>query len=69
MTDHVEQRAGGRRLRLAVGQLGAEELGDALEQRLRERVEVERLVRYVVGPSIAVHTGLGTVGAVFVPVG
>ena len=45
-----------------------DDLADELEAALRERVEVERLVRYVVGPSVAVHTGLGTVGCVFHPV-
>jgi fatty acid-binding protein DegV len=28
---------------------------------------VSELLRYEVGPSIAAHTGLGTVGAVFAP--
>lgn len=68
MATHVEQQAGGRALRVAVGQLGAPALAGELEQALRRCVEVTQLVRYVVGPSIAVHTGLGTVGAVFVPV-
>ena len=68
MASYVEQQADGRALRLAVGQLGAPALAEELEQALRECVEVTQLVRYVVGPSIAVHTGSGTVGAVFVPV-
>jgi len=68
MTDYVVAAAGGRRLRVGVGDLGAGDLADELEAALRERVEVERLVRYVVGPSVAVHTGLGTVGCVFHPV-
>lgn len=69
MAGYVEQAAGGRLLRIGVGQLGEAGLADSLEAALRDRVQVERLVRYVVGPSIAVHTGLGTVGAVFLPVG
>lgn len=67
MAGYVEQQSGGSRLRIGVGQLGAPELSAALEAALRDRLRVEELVRYVVGPSIAVHTGLGTVGAVFVP--
>lgn len=67
MVDYVVSRADGRRLRLAVGELGATALSDELEQALRDRVEVEQLVRYVVGPSVAVHSGLGTVGCVFHP--
>lgn len=67
MARYVAEQAGGRRLRIGVGHLGAPELADDLGAALRDRVRVEELVRYVVGPSIAVHTGLGTVGAVFVP--
>lgn len=67
MADYVVAQAAGRRLRVGVGQLAALELADALEVELRARVEIEQLVRYVVGPSVAVHTGLGTVGCVFHP--
>ena len=68
MAAYVVAAAAGRRLRLGVGHLGAVDLADALEAQLRARVQVEELVRYVVGPSIAVHTGVGTVGCVFLPV-
>jgi DegV family protein with EDD domain len=67
MAGYVEEHSGGSPLRVGVGQLGAPELAAALEAALRDRLRVEELVRYVVGPSIVVHTGLGTVGAVFVP--
>lgn len=67
MTAHVASQAAGRRLRVGVGHLAAADLADALERALREAVELEELVRYDVGPSIAVHTGLGTVGCVFTP--
>ncbi|MDP9164972.1 MAG: DegV family protein [Actinomycetota bacterium] len=65
MADRVQARAQGRRLRVGVGHLAAGHLAAALEAALRERVEIEQLVRYDVGPSVAVHTGLGTVGCVF----
>ena len=68
MTAYVVAAAAGRRLRLGVGHLGAGDLADELEAALRSEVEVEQLVRYVVGPSIAVHSGVGTVGCVFLPV-
>lgn len=67
MAAYVVEQAAGRRLRIGVGHLGAGQLADALEAALRGDVEVEQLVRYVVGPSVAVHTGLGTVGCVFHP--
>ena len=68
MAAYVVEASAGRRLRLGVGDLGATDLADLLETELRARVEVEELVRYVVGPSIAVHSGVGTVGCVFLPV-
>lgn len=67
MVGYVAAAATGRQ-RIAVGHLAAAGLADALEAALRERVEVEELVRYDVGPSVAVHSGLGTVGCVFHPV-
>jgi len=68
MANYVVEQSAGRRLRVGVGQLAAAPLADALEAALRDRVDVEQFVRYVVGPSVAVHTGLGTVGCVFHPV-
>lgn len=68
MTSYVVEQTAGARLRIGVGHLLAVELADALEAALRDRCDVEQLVRYDVGPSVAVHTGLGTVGAVFHPV-
>lgn len=68
MVAYVVDRAQGRQLRLGVGHLAALGLADALEAALRAQVDVEQLVRYDVGPSVAVHTGLGTVGCVFHPV-
>lgn len=65
MTAYVVERSAGLPLRVGVGDLGAPQLADALEQGLRRALRVEQLVRYVVGPSVAVHTGVGTVGCVF----
>ena len=41
----------------------------ALEDRLRAAPEVRQLVRYRIGPSVGAHTGPGTVGTMFAPVG
>lgn len=68
MVDRVVVQGAGRRLRIGVGHLAAAQLADQLERELVRRVDVEQLVRYDVGPSVAVHTGLGTVGCVFHPV-
>ncbi len=62
---YVVERAAGRPLRIGVGYLGAGDLAAELEGSLRERLVAVELVRYVVGLSIAVYTGLGTVGCVF----
>ncbi len=68
MVDYVLAHAGGRRLRVGVGHIGADEVANALEAALRERGDLEVLVRYDMGPSVAVHTGLGTAGCCFHPV-
>jgi DegV family protein with EDD domain len=68
MVEQVVKQAQGQRIRLGVGHLAATELADQLEAALRERVQVEQLIRYSMGPSVAVHVGLGTVGCVFYPV-
>ena len=65
---YVVDQAAGARLRIGVGQLAALVLADALEEALRGCCDIEQLIRYDVGPSVAVHTGLGTVGCVFHPV-
>ena len=46
---------------------GAAALWQALEERLDGAPEVSEVVRYRVGPSVAVHTGPGTAGAFFYP--
>jgi DegV family protein with EDD domain len=67
MASYVATTATGR-LRVGVGHIGAVEVADALEAALRERCDVAELVRYDMGPSVAVHTGLGTAGCCFHPV-
>ncbi len=62
---------GPRRLRVGVAVADAETLPvvESLEEVLRAAPEVAELVRYRVGPSVGVHTGPGTVGAMYYPVG
>lgn len=59
--------AGGTRMRvgISVADAGALPLREALEQRLVGAPEVADLVRYRVGPSVGVHTGPGTAGAMW----
>ncbi len=59
--------AAGPSLRVGVGLSDASSrpLVVALEDRLRNALEVIDLVRYRIGPSVGAHTGPGTVGAMF----
>jgi len=59
----------GQSLRVGVGtaDTATDDLGQALEDRLRGQPAVLDLVRYRVGPSVGAHTGPGTAGAVFYP--
>ncbi len=61
--------AGGSRLRvgISIADAAAASLWQALEDRLRDAEEVTELVRYRVGPSVGVHTGPGTAGAMWYP--
>lgn len=54
-------------LRVGVGDADAAEGADALLGALRDLPQVAEAVRYTVGPSVAAHTGAGTIGAVFHP--
>lgn len=58
---------GGRRLRvgISIADRAAEPLWQALEDRLAGMAQVAELVRYRVGPSVGVHTGPGTAGAMW----
>jgi DegV family protein with EDD domain len=66
MATYVTDRVGERRLRVGVGDAEAGELARELTLALERRPEaVAEVVRYEIGPSIAAHTGIGSVGAVF----
>lgn len=65
MAEFVHEHAAGRELRVGVGDARAEEAAVALVTTLRRQPEVVEVVRYEVGPSVVVHTGVGTVGACF----
>lgn len=69
MADYVRERTGGRPHRAGVGQVGAEEIGDDLTAELGSLPEIIEIVRYDIGPSVGAHTGLGTAGCVFFPLG
>ena len=56
-------------LRVGVGDADAEEAAVTLLAALSALPNVAETTRYTVGPSVAVHTGAGTVGAVFHPLG
>lgn len=60
-------RAWGTNLRvgLSIADAGAAPLWQALEDRLAQAPEVIDIVRYRVGPSVGVHTGPGTAGAMY----
>ncbi len=74
LDDAIETMAGyiadyrpDRWLRVAVGDAQANEAAEALEHAVARLGNVAEVVRYSVGPSVAAHTGTGTVGAVFYP--
>ena len=69
MATYIETRALGHRQRIGVGDAGADDLALALIARLERGDCVGELVRYAIGPSVGAHTGTGTVGAVFFPLG
>lgn len=62
-------QAGGDALRVAVGvaDRGAGPTADALVDRLVDAPQVAEMIRYRIGPSVGVHTGPGTAGAVYYP--
>lgn len=61
------ERVGGARgpLRVGVGHADAPEAAAALEAALRSLPDIAEIVRYLVGPSVAAHTGAGTFGVVY----
>ncbi len=55
------------RLRIGVGDADAGAVVDELVAELRRRRPDDDIIRYVVGPSVAAHAGMGTFGVVFHP--
>lgn len=55
------------RLRVGIGHADSPGSADELDRSLRALPNVAETVRYLVGPSVAAHTGAGTFGAVFHP--
>lgn len=66
MVERVGEAAGP--LRVGVGHADAPDDAAALEASLRSLPQVAEVTRYVVGPSVAAHTGAGTFGAVYHPI-
>ncbi len=66
----LDDAAAGSPLRvgISIADAAAAPLWAALEQRLAGRPGIADLVRYRVGPSVGVHTGPGTAGAMWYPV-
>ena len=69
MAEFVTRSGTGLRVGISVADAGAAPLWQALESRLVRAPEVIDVVRYRVGPSVGVHTGPGTAGAVAYPAG
>ncbi|MEO7398561.1 MAG: DegV family protein [Ilumatobacteraceae bacterium] len=68
MTAHiVGLTARGPALRMAIGDADRPALADALTERLRAATGSHEIVHYVVGPSVAAHTGVGSIGIVYCP--
>ncbi len=54
-----------RRLRIGVGDADAGPVVDELFERLRVARPDDEVIRYVVGPTVAAHAGMGTFGVVY----
>lgn len=67
MVDHVAHWGTGLKVAVGVADAAASPVGEALHHELIHRREVREVVHYRVGPSVGVHTGPGTAGAVFFP--
>lgn len=65
MFEHLARRP--ERLRIGVGDADAGPVVDDLVDRLRRARPTDDIVRYVVGPTVAAHAGMGTFGVVFHP--
>jgi DegV family protein with EDD domain len=67
MADAVRSSGPSLRVGLSIADAGAAPIRQALEERLAGAEQVLELVRYRVGPSVGVHTGPGTAGAMWYP--
>lgn len=65
MFDHLDGLP--QRLRIGVGDADAGPIVDELVARLRSRRPDAEIIRYVVGPTVAAHAGMGTFGVVYHP--
>ena len=66
MTAQIAEHPGP--LRVGIGHADAPGSAHALERSLRALPNVTETIRYLVGPSVAAHTGAGTFGAVYHPI-
>jgi DegV family protein with EDD domain len=65
MAERILAAGPGLRVGVTVADPASEPLWKGLEQALDGRPEIDELLRYRAGPSVAVHTGPGTAGAVY----
>lgn len=66
MTAQIADHPGS--LRVGIGHADAPGSADALQRSLEALPNVTETIRYLVGPSVAAHTGAGTFGAVYHPI-
>jgi len=69
MAAHVRDAGSGQALRVGVGDADRPDLGDRLAAALADSDGIVELTRYEIGPSVGAHSGPGTVGAVWAPLG
>ncbi|MGH9135657.1 MAG: DegV family protein [Acidimicrobiales bacterium] len=67
LADTVTQAGTGLRVGIADSDPSSVPVADHLARRLEPSPNVREIIRYRVGPSVGVHTGPGTAGAVFYP--
>ncbi len=67
MVAHVAELAAHGTLRVAVGDADRPVLAALLVERLRTVTQINEIIRYEVGPSVAAHTGPGSIGVVYCP--
>ena len=65
MLEHLDAVPG--RLRIGIGDADAGPVVDELMSQVRTRRPDDDLIRYVVGPTVAAHAGMGTFGIVYHP--